>query len=189
MNVEALYPYAIVGYSAFVTIFAVYLWKLTNRNVDVTRVGIQTQVANAIKDIKGQIDERLGDVPDIDQDAFAEQIRENVIMAIKSEQANLVKSTQAQLESMGLPAVLEEQKDLIMQQIPQSAQALQKLANWKVSKRFKEEHELEAFGLELAKAQLLSMIQGQRENMLGAILGTVTQSSGGSSSGGFNPGV
>ena len=55
MGIEAVYPYAIMTYSAFVTILAVYLWKLTNLNVDGTRSNIETQVGKAVVDIKGQV--------------------------------------------------------------------------------------------------------------------------------------
>jgi hypothetical protein len=62
MPIEALYPYAIMTYSAFVTILAVYLWKLTNLNVDGTRSNIETQVGAAVVDIKGQVVEMKTEV-------------------------------------------------------------------------------------------------------------------------------
>jgi len=64
MPIEALYPYAIMGYSFFVTILAVYLWKLTNLNVDGTRTNIEKQVAAAVTDIRGESKSMLGSAVD-----------------------------------------------------------------------------------------------------------------------------
>jgi uncharacterized tellurite resistance protein B-like protein len=97
MPIEALYPYAIMTYSAFVTILAVYLWKLTNLNVDGTRSNIEKQVATAVVDIKGQVvemktqvnealanadfkavsaqlDDLAENIPDFDQDALMQRL-------------------------------------------------------------------------------------------------------------------
>ena len=78
MPIEALYPYAIMGYSFFVTILAVYLWKLTNLNVDGTRTNIEKQVAAAVVDIGNKVDSKLGGIkmPEFDLKPLTAQLDE-----------------------------------------------------------------------------------------------------------------
>jgi hypothetical protein len=130
-------------------------------------------------------------VPDIDLEAIGQSVQSHVLMAMKNQEAQLVRGFQAQLESMGIPQAVAEGQQQILAQIPQSAAALQRLAKWKVSPRFKEEHELEAFGLQLAQAGILQLLDSQKEGLLAQLgIGAVSGGNGGgSSSSGFRPGV
>ena len=188
MSIESLYPYAIMGYSAFVTLFAIYLWKLTNRNVDMTRVGIQTQVAAAITDIKGQIDERLGTVemPELDIGPLLDPLTERLNMAIdmkmksmKGEEANAVRRF---LEEQGvnLEAAGAEAEGIMLSQLTDQQLALRKFATMRIPPAIKQNHPEWAALITEVRPLAVDLIQ---RRVLGqAVHGGSSQSSG------FNPG-
>ena len=60
MNLEALYPVIAFAYGTFGIGFAVMLWWKTQRRIDRTKSAIETQVAAAVKDIRGQVETTLG---------------------------------------------------------------------------------------------------------------------------------
>jgi hypothetical protein len=60
MAIESIYPVVISAYSLTVTALAVVLWWKTQTRIDRTKKSIETQVANAVTDIKGQVESKLG---------------------------------------------------------------------------------------------------------------------------------
>ena len=189
MSIQDIYPFAIVGYSAFVTIFAVYLWKLTNRNVDQTRVGIQTQVAAAITDIKEQIDDRLGNVemPALDigplLDPLTERLNATIdakMRSMKGEEANAVRRF---LEEQGvsLEQAGSEAEQIMLSQLTDHQLALRKFATMKIPPAIKQNHPEWAALITEVRPLAVDLIQRR-------VLGQVVHGSTGSS-GGFNPGV
>ena len=64
---EELYPLVAVAYGTFGICFGVLLWWKTQRRIDRTKSAIEIQVANAVKDISGKVDSKLGDIkmPDL----------------------------------------------------------------------------------------------------------------------------
>ena len=67
MVLEELYPVVAVAYGTFGICFGVLLWWKTQRRIDRTKSAIEIQVANAVKDISGKVDEKLGglEMPDM----------------------------------------------------------------------------------------------------------------------------
>jgi len=64
MNIESLYPFVAIAYGTFGIIFGVTLWWKTQRRIDKTKTAIETQVAAAVVDIRGQVKQELGSVVD-----------------------------------------------------------------------------------------------------------------------------
>ena len=192
MNIVSIYPYAIMAYSAFVTLFAVYLWRLTNRNVDQTRVGIQTQVAAAITDIKEQIDDRLGNVemPALDigplLDPLTERLNATIdakMRSMKGEEANAVRRF---LEEQGvsLEQAGSEAEQIMLSQLTDHQLALRKFATMKIPPAIRQNHPEWAALITEVRPLAVDLIQ---RRVLGQVVGG--SSGGGSSGSGFNPGV
>ena len=184
MNIIDVYPYAIVLYSAFVTAFAVYLWKLTNRNVDGTRNDISMQVKAAIIDIKGEIvssfksmsnavDTKLSAIPPVDfaaldtrLDELAEsvptmdEIRETFCAQLRAFESAQIRQVQSELKTLGLPNVIDEAKQQMQAQLPQTAIQAQRFMNRKVSARFAEEHPFETACIDMGKVGIAQILEG-----------------------------
>ncbi len=189
MNIVEIYPYAIVGYSAFVTIFAIYLWKLTNQNVDQTREGIQTQVAAAITDIKGQIDERLGNVemPELDigplLDPLTERLNLVIDMKMKSMKGEEQNAVRRFLEEQGvsLEQAASEAEAIMLSRLTDQQLALRKFATMKIPPAIKANHPEWAALINEVRPLAVDLIQRR-------VMGNVVQGRASSGSG-FNPGV
>lgn len=166
MAIEELYPYAIMTYSAFVTILAVYLWKLTNLNVDGTRHNIEKQVAAAVSDIRKQLDEKLDEfeMPDIDiapvlakLDAFETSIPDTISthidMHLKAAKATESKAIMAALSEAGMDfdAAGDEAKAMLEAQLPPEMIAMKKLLTAKVPKKIKDNHPEWAWFIETSR--------------------------------------
>lgn len=166
MAIEELYPYAIMLYSGFVTILAVYLWKLTNLNVDGTRHNIEKQVATAVTDIQTRLDAKLDEfeMPDLDGETLMarldkletdlpDAIGNHVAMHYKSIQATEAKTINKALEDMGInfDAAAGEAMEMAEARLPPEMIAMKKLLTAKIPKGMKENNPTWAWIIEQAR--------------------------------------
>lgn len=128
------------------------------------------QVRNAVADITGRVDSKLGELPSaedfqIDSDALSAalgpMVSEHVYQAVNQVKAQETKGLQAQLEALGVEGVVDEAKDMIAQSLPPEMVQAQKILGMKVSKKYASEHPIEAQALEMGKLYLMQMLQGQ----------------------------
>jgi hypothetical protein len=177
MPIEALYPYAIMTYSAFVTILAVYLWKLTNLNVDGTRHNIEKQVATAVTDIQARLDAKLDELPDM--------VGTHVSMAIKGVQATEGKAIAKYVEELGIEGITEEAKEAAVERLTAKQRIAYQLMTMKVPSKTKRDHPVSTMVFEQSRGLVAQQLieSEQRES------GNVTYDNGGPArSRTFNPG-
>ncbi len=209
MAIEELYPYAIMGYSAFVTILAVYLWKLTNLNVDGTRHNIEKQVATAVVDIGAKVDAKLEafempdlspimakmtaleeSVPDFDgeelmaklnaiETGLPDMVGTHIQMAIKGVQAAEGKVIAQYVESLGIEGITEEAKEAAIEKLSLKQKAAYQLMTLKIPKKTRTEHPLSSQVFEQSRGFIAQAII-EHDEMGGN--GNVTIDNGGSGS-------
>lgn len=179
MAIEALYPYAIMTYSAFVTILAVYLWKLTNLNVDGTRHNIEKQVATAVVDIEAKLDAKLAefDMPEFDTEPmFArldaletrlpDMIGTHISMAIKGVQATEGKAIAKYVEELGIEGLTAEAQEAAVERLTTKQRMAYQLMTMKVPSKTKREHPVSTMVFEQSRglvAQQLIESDGQAQ--------------------------
>jgi len=199
MPIEALYPYAIMGYSFFVTILAVYLWKLTNLNVDGTRTNIEKQVAAAVVDIGNKVDAKLGDIemPEFDEDALFARIDKletdlpnivgtHVSMAVKGVQAEQARAVSDYLEQT-VPEWEKMSKDAqaeLMTQVNPVEIIGNAILNYKPPPLIRKKYPWAIPLIEGQKMQAFQFIQGMAQLKAGQAV----YESGPAQSGSFRPG-
>ncbi len=160
MPIEALYPYAIMSYSALVTILAVYLWKLTNLNVDGTRHNIEKQVATAVVDINAKLDAKLDEfempeIPEFDYAAMTaplmqrldaletglpDMVGTHISMAIKGIQATEGKAIAKYVEELGIEGLTAEAQEAAVERLTVKQRLAYQLMTMKVPSKTKREH-------------------------------------------------
>jgi len=141
------------------------------------------EVTNAITAKMDQVE-----FPEPDMEAIGREVATHVEMALKNMEAQQVNRLQKHLDDLGLDDVMGEQKAAIMAQIPDSMKQMQKLANYKVSKRYQEEHPLEALVIEVGKTGLMQYFEANGVGLAG-VLGGVVQGQSQQRGSGFNPGA
>ena len=164
MSIESFYPYIAVAYGTFGLVFGVALWWKTQRRIDRTRSAIETQVGAAVKDITAKVDEKLGDMPEIDtaplmarldalEETLPDSIGTHVAMHYKSIQATEAKSINKALEEMGInfEGAANEARELVEAQLPPEMVAIKKLLTAKIPKALKENNPTWAWLIQQAR--------------------------------------
>jgi len=199
MPIEALYPYAIMGYSFFVTILAVYLWKLTNLNVDGTRANIEKQVAAAVIDIGNKVDAKLEGFEDVDIDlapvmakldsfeqTLPDMVGTHVAMAIKGIRATEGKAIAGYVESLGIEGITEEMKEAAIEKLTLKQKAAYELMTMKVPKKTRDAHPMGAMLFDKSRGTVAQYILDSDDLRVETVKGR-PRSSGGSFNPGYNP--
>ena len=184
MNLQDLYPLIAFAYGTFGIAFGVMLWRATNHNVDGTRNNIQEQVKQAVINIKAMIDTsfksmsnavdtKLSAIPPVDfaaldtrLDELAEsvptmdEIRETFCAQLRAFESAQIRQVQSELKTLGLPNVIDEAKQQMQAQLPQTAIQAQRFMNRKVSARFAEEHPFETACIDMGKVGIAQILEG-----------------------------
>ena len=211
MPIEALYPYAIMGYSFFVTILAVYLWKLTNLNVDGTRANIEKQVAAAVIDIGNKVDAKLEGFEDVDFDqesleqsitaikvdlitkldsfeqTLPDMVGTHVAMAIKGIRATEGKAIAGYVESLGIEGITEEMKEAAIEKLTLKQKAAYELMTMKVPKKTRDAHPMGAMLFDKSRGTVAQYILDSDDLSVETVKGRPRLSGGGSFNPGYNP--
>ena len=111
---------------------------------------IASEVESAVNEALGAFRSELGPV-----------VSEHVMMAVNQVKAQETKSLQAQLEQLGIGAVVGEAQDAVAAQLPPQLIQAQRLLSMKVSKKYASEHPLEAQALEAGKLWIMQMLDAQ----------------------------
>ena len=207
MPIEALYPYAIMTYSALVTILAVYLWKLTNLNVDGTRHNIEKQVATAVTDITSRLDAKLEefDMPEFDtapitaqlealqyrlteiQTEFPNTVGQHVSMAIKGVQATEAKHVAAYVESLNIEGLTEEMKEAAIEKLTLTQRIAHELLTMKIPPKTKRERPLSTMVFEQSRGLVAQAILEREAGAGNVHVEGRPSGRGGSFNPGYNP--
>ena len=107
-----------------------------------------------------KFEERLDEIEEPDLEAFGNDMMGRIEMFWRNERAQETKRLQEQLAELNIPGVTEEAKQMMLQQLPAQALQAQKLLKMKVSKRYAEEHPLEAQAIEFGKLFLMNQLEG-----------------------------
>jgi len=113
-------------------------------------IDIASEVENAINATLGPLEARIGTT-----------VSEHVLMAVNQAKAQETKALQAQLEELGVSAVVDEAKGMLAESLPPQMLQAQRILGMKVSKRYASEHPIEAQALEMGKLYLMQMLQAQ----------------------------
>ena len=201
MAIEELYPYAIMTYSVFVTILAVYLWKLTNLNVDGTRHNIEKQVAAAVVDIGAKVDAKLEafEMPDFDMDPLMQRldrletglpdmIGTHISMAIKGVQATEGKAIAKYVEELGIEGITAEAQEAAVERLTTKQRLAYQLMTMKVPSKTKRDHPVSTMVFEQSRGLVAQQLieSEQRESGNVHVEGRPS-GRGGSFSPGYNP--
>jgi hypothetical protein len=111
---------------------------------------IASEVINAVNATLGPLEARIGPT-----------VSEHVLMAVNQAKAQETKALQAQLEELGVSAVVDEAKGMLAESLPPQMLQAQRILGMKVSKRYASEHPIEAQALEMGKLYLMQMLQAQ----------------------------
>ena len=200
MPIEELYPYAIMGYSFFVTILAVYLWKLTNLNVDGTRSNIEKQVAAAVIDIGNKVDAKLEGFEDVDLDlapvmakldsfeqTLPDMVSTHVAMAIKGIRATEGKAIAGYVESLGIEGITEEMKEAAIEKLTLKQKAAYELMTMKVPKKTRDAHPMGAMLFDKSRGTVAQYILDSDDLSVETVKGRPRMGGGGSFNPGYNP--
>jgi len=185
MSLEAIYPIVISIYSLTVTAMAVVLWWKTQTHIARTKVGIETQVANAVKDISNKVDEKLDfEVPEFDYEAvsaplmarldklendFPNIVGNHVSMAIKGVQATEGKQIAAYVESLGIEGITDEAKEAAIERLSTKQRLAYQLMTMKVPPRAKKEHPASTFVFEQGRGLAAQLLIESDDNERGTV--------------------
>jgi hypothetical protein len=111
---------------------------------------IASEVESAVNDALGAFRDELGPM-----------MSTHVYQAVQQVKAQETKALQAQLEELGVGAVVDEAKGMLAEQLPPQMLQAQRILGMKVSKKYAAEHPIEAQALEMGKLYLMQMMQGQ----------------------------
>ncbi len=170
MSIEAIYPYIAVAYGTFGIVFGVMLWWKTQKRIDRTKTAIEVQVANAVRDISGKVDEKLGGFEGLEFDPsplmaalderftkleteMPDLIGSHIEMHIKGAKATEAKQLNKMLEDMGVnfEGAAEEAVAIAEAQLPPEMIAMKKLMTAKIPKAMRDENPAWAFIIEQAR--------------------------------------
>ena len=119
------------------------------------------QTASGGTQIASEVENAVNEALEAFRDEIGPQVANHVTMAINQVKAQETKSLQAQLEELGVPALVEEGKAVLAEQMPPQLLQAQRILGMKVSKRYAAEHPIEAQAIEMGKLYLMQMMQGQ----------------------------
>ena len=158
-----------VWFLAFCTTLGVILWRTRNISKDVQASSgkIEGNAKSHFDSMEKKLDDKLEtfearidemEMPDLE--AFGNDMMQRIEMFWRNERAQETKRLQEQMAELNIPGVTEEAKAMMLEQLPAQALQAQKLLKMKVSKRYAEEHPLEAQAIEFGKLFLMNQLEG-----------------------------
>ena len=112
-------------------------------------------------DIASEVESAVNDALGAFRDELGPMMSTHVYQAVQQVKAQETKALQAQLEELGVGAVVDEAKGMLAEQLPPQMLQAQRILGMKVSKKYAAEHPIEAQALEMGKMYLMQMMQGQ----------------------------
>ena len=137
--------------------------KKVSKDVQASAGKIEGSAKAHFDEMEKKLDAKLADMDDIevpDLEAFGNDMMGRIEMFWRNERAQETKRLQEQMAELNIPGVTEEAKQMMLQQLPAQALQAQKLLKMKVSKRYAEEHPLEAQVIEFGKLFLMNQLEG-----------------------------